>query len=119
MQMANRQFFQEKLLAMKSELMNQSGFFRQENPEIRTAKGDEADQAASEINLNLSLRLREREQVLVQKIDHALSKIKEGEFGACEDCGCEIEMKRLIARPYATLCIACKEEHEHQKRFYA
>ena len=119
MQVSSNQCFQEKLLSLKSELLNKSTGFKTNTSEAPVVSGDEADQASSEINLNLSLRLHERERLLIQKIDYALAKIKEGAFGQCEDCGGHIEKKRLFARPYTSLCISCKEEQEYKKQFYA
>ncbi len=80
---------------------------------------DEVDLASSETDQSISLRLRDRERVLLRKIDKALRKIESGEFGACESCGEDIEVKRLEARPVADLCIRCKEEQEQQERSYA
>ena len=119
MQVSGSHCFQEKLLSIKPALLNKSTYFKTDKPEAHVVSGDEADQASSEINLNLSLRLHERERLLIQKIDYALAKIKDGAFGQCEDCGGQIEEKRLFARPYTTLCIACKEEQEYKKQFYA
>lgn len=109
----------EKLLSLKSEVLNKSQNFRTDTSQSRPTSGDEADQASSEINLNLSLRLQERDRLLIQKIDYALAKINKGTLGECDDCGADIEIKRLLARPYTTLCIACKEEQEHQRKMHA
>ena len=73
---------------------------------------DEIDSASSESGLAFIGRLRERERILVQKIDRALQKIEEGEFGICAQCGEEIGVKRLEARPVAELCIDCKSQQE-------
>jgi DnaK suppressor protein len=77
---------------------------------------DEIDTASSEINLQFTGRLREREQGLLAKIDTALQKIDEGEFGECVTCGEDIGVKRLRARPVAELCIDCKAEQEKLER---
>ncbi len=77
---------------------------------------DEMDAASSEVNLQFAGRLREREQGLLAKIDAALLKIEEGEYGACISCGEEIGVKRLEARPVAELCIDCKSEQEKLER---
>lgn len=77
---------------------------------------DEIDTASSEINLAFTGRLRERERGLLAKIDAALEKIEQGEYGACEKCGEEIGLKRLEARPVAELCIDCKAEQERLER---
>jgi DnaK suppressor protein len=77
---------------------------------------DEMDAASSEINLAFLGRLRERERRLIAKIDEALAKIENNEYGLCESCGEEIGVKRLEARPVAELCIDCKSEQERLER---
>ena len=77
---------------------------------------DEIDTASSEINLQFTGRLREREQGLLAKIDTALQKIEDGQFGECLSCGEDIGVKRLRARPVAELCIDCKSDQEKQER---
>jgi DnaK suppressor protein len=73
---------------------------------------DEIDTASSEVNLQFTGRLREREQGLLAKVDSALAKIDQGSFGQCMNCGEDIGLKRLKARPVAELCIDCKSEQE-------
>ena len=73
---------------------------------------DEIDTASSEVNLQFTGRLREREQGLLAKVDSALRKIDQGSFGECVNCGEDIGVKRLKARPVAELCIECKSEQE-------
>ena len=80
---------------------------------------DEVDLASSEADQSMNLRLRDRERVLLRKVDKALQKIENGEYGSCESCGEDIELKRLEARPVADLCIRCKEEEERKERSYA
>ena len=63
----------------------------------------------------MRLRLRNRESLYVKKVDEALRRIESGEFGLCECCDGDIEIRRLEARPTATLCIACKEEEEKKE----
>jgi len=77
---------------------------------------DEIDTASSEINLQFTGRLREREQGLLAKVDTALRKIADGEYGECVNCGEDIGVKRLRARPVAELCIDCKSEQEKLER---
>jgi DnaK suppressor protein len=76
---------------------------------------DEIDQAASDIEQSMRMRLCNREVFLVKRIDEALARIEEGTFGDCSDCGEAIELRRLEARPIATLCISCKEEQERRE----
>lgn len=80
---------------------------------------DEVDLASSEADQSMNLRLRDRERVLLKKVDKALKKIDDGEYGICESCGEEIGVKRLLARPVTDLCIKCKEEQERVERAYA
>lgn len=77
---------------------------------------DELDTASSEVNVAFTGRLREREQRLLGKIEAALGKIEQGEYGDCESCGEPIGLKRLEARPVAELCIECKAEQERLER---
>ena len=77
---------------------------------------DEIDTASSEVNLAFLGRLRERERGLLAKIEEALAKIDRGVYGLCQNCGEEIGMKRLEARPVAELCIDCKGEQEKIER---
>ena len=76
---------------------------------------DDVDQASSDVEQSLRMRLRNREMLLIRKIDEALKRIEEGSFGICSSCDNDIEIKRLEARPTATLCIACKEDEERRE----
>lgn len=80
---------------------------------------DEVDLASSEADQSMSLRLRDRERILLRKVEKALKKIDEGEYGVCESCGDDIGVKRLEARPVTDLCITCKEEQEQVERSFA
>ena len=77
---------------------------------------DEIDTAVSESSLWLTGRMREREFGLLNKIEKSLEKIERGDYGECEDCGEEIGLGRLRARPMAEFCIACKDEQERLER---
>ena len=77
---------------------------------------DEMDLASSEYLQSFTFRLRAREKFLLEKVEHALEKIEDGSFGLCEECGEEIAIKRLEARPETNLCIRCKEEQERAER---
>ena len=79
---------------------------------------DEMDLASSEYLQSFTFRLRGREKHFLDKIDKALAKIDAGEFGVCDECGEEISVKRLEARPETTLCIRCKEDQERMERDY-
>ena len=79
---------------------------------------DEIDQAQTDIEQSMRMRLRNRETLFAKKIDEALERISQGCFGQCEDCNEDIELKRLEARPTATLCVSCKEESERQEHLH-
>ena len=79
---------------------------------------DEMDLASSEYLQSFTFRLRGREKVFLDKIEKALRKIEDGSFGTCEECGEEISVKRLEARPETTLCIRCKEDQERMEKDY-
>lgn len=81
-----------------------------------TMFADPNDRASQESDMALELRNRDRERKLIKKIDETLSKIDEGEYGYCNSCGVEIGLKRLEARPTATLCIDCKTLDEIRER---
>ena len=76
---------------------------------------DEADLTSSELEASMRMRLRNRESLFARKIDEALARIEDGSFGECEECGDDIELRRLEARPTATQCVGCKEESEHRE----
>ena len=80
---------------------------------------DEMDLASSEYLQSFTFRLRGREKAFLDKIQKALGKIEEGTFGVCEECGDEISIKRLEARPETTLCIKCKEDQERVEKDYS
>jgi DnaK suppressor protein len=77
---------------------------------------DEMDLASSEYLQSFTFRLRGREKAFLDKINKALAKIEDGSFGTCEECGEEITVKRLEARPETTLCIRCKEDQERMEK---
>ncbi len=77
---------------------------------------DDIDLASSELDQSMTYKLRDRERNLLRKIEKALGKIEDGDYGICENCGEPISLKRLEARPVAELCITCKEEQEKQEQ---
>lgn len=81
-----------------------------------TIFADPNDRATQESDMALELRNRDRERKLIKKIDEIIAKIDAGEYGYCESCGVEIGLKRLLARPTATLCIDCKTLEEMRER---
>lgn len=82
----------------------------------QTVFPDMGDQASAETDRSFMLRLRGREQRLLKKIDEAVDRIETGTFGICEDCGEEIDIKRLYARPVTTMCIDCKTLQEEEEK---
>lgn len=80
---------------------------------------DEMDLASTEYLQSFTFRLRGRERSFLSKIQKALEKIDQGDFGTCEECGEEISLKRLEARPETTLCVRCKEAQEREEKDFA
>lgn len=97
-------------------LMNQSRDAVSQLTEVRDQDADPLDLAVTESNRDFTLRLADRERRLLGKIRHALERMHQGEYGACESCGEPITFGRLMARPVATLCIDCKTEAEQVER---
>jgi DnaK suppressor protein len=79
---------------------------------------DDVDFTSCEMETEMRMRLRNREALFLKKIDEALARISEGTFGECGDCGDDIDLKRLEARPTATLCVHCKEEQERAEHVH-
>lgn len=105
------------LLQQKAALLNEAEVALNELPGVSIFP-DMGDQASAETDMNFMLRLRGREQRLLKKIDEAIDRIDSGTFGICDDCGLEIDLKRLEARPVTTMCIECKtlQEEEEKRR---
>ena len=100
----------ERILAASDKTIEDS---LKQNPENSQ---DFADQSSFESDRNFVLRMRDRERKLLAKIDEALERIEKGDFGICSNCGGEIGLKRLMARPVVTLCIECKTLQEKQEK---
>jgi DnaK suppressor protein len=81
-----------------------------------TVFADPNDRASQESDMALELRNRDRERKLIKKIEETIGKIDAGDYGYCESCGAEIGLRRLLARPTATLCIDCKQLEELRER---
>jgi len=86
------------------------------NTSVEDALSDPNDRASLESDRNFLLRMRDRERKLLGKIDEAVARIEDGSYGRCEECGGEIGIERLKARPVTTLCINCKSEQESRER---
>jgi DnaK suppressor protein len=109
------QMIRTKLLRQRETLLNEAESALNELPG-QTIFPDLGDQASAETDRNFMLRLRGREQRLLKKIDEAISRIENGTFGICDDCGNEIDIKRLEARPVTTMCIECKTLQEEEEK---
>ena len=110
-------FFKNKLLAWKKDLVrsNNEALYNSSMDDNSTS-ADIVDQASSYTDKNVEMRAINRQIKLISKIDSALRKIKDGTYGFCEDTGEPIGIKRLIARPVATLSIAAQEKHEKEEK---
>ncbi|MCX7896334.1 MAG: RNA polymerase-binding protein DksA [Rhodocyclaceae bacterium] len=108
--------FRQILVSLKEELLADIERTVHTMQDEATVFADPNDRASQESDMALELRNRDRERKLIKKIDEALSRIEKGEYGYCENCGVEIGLKRLEARPTATLCIDCKEIEEKKEK---
>ncbi len=111
-----RDYFRQKLLAWKQELLEESTETLQHLQEGGLAEPDIADRASLETDRSLELRTRDRERKLIAKIEDALRRIDEGSYGYCEETAEPISLRRLEARPIATLSIEAQERHERMER---
>ena len=111
-----RQHFRELLLGWKQELMEEVDRTVHHMQDEAANFPDPNDRATQESEFTMELRTRDRERKLIKKIDESLQDLENGEYGYCEECGIEIGVKRLEARPTATLCIDCKSLDEIRER---
>lgn len=111
-----QEYFRRKLLAWKQELIDESNQTLQSLQEESLAQPDLADRATAESDKALELRTRDRFRKLISKIDAALRSIDDGSYGYCEETGEPISLKRLEARPIATMTIEAQERHERMER---
>jgi DnaK suppressor protein len=112
------EYFRRKLLAWKAELMDDSRETIEGLQDSGRNVPDIADRASEETDRALELRTRDRQRKLVAKIDSALRRIDKGEYGYCEETGEPISLKRLDARPIATLSLEAQERHERRERVH-
>ena len=113
-------YFKNKLTEWKKDLVrtNNEALYNSSLDDNSTS-ADIVDQASSYTEKNVEMRAINRQIKLISKIDAALKRIKDGTYGFCEDTAEPIGLKRLMARPVATLCIAAQEKHEKEERVYA
>ena len=112
------EYFRRKLVNWKAELLDDSKSTIEELQENTRNIPDIADRASEETDRALELRTRDRQRKLVAKIDAAIRRIDEGEYGYCEDTGEPISLKRLDARPIATLSLEAQERHERAEKVH-
>ncbi|MHB1511890.1 MAG: RNA polymerase-binding protein DksA [Acidiferrobacter sp.] len=111
-----REHFRKVLLAWKAELIQEVSRTMHAMQDETANHPDPNDRASQETDMSLELRNRERERKLIRKIDEAVTRIDADDYGYCENCGVEIGVQRLEARPTATLCIDCKTLDEIRER---
>ena len=112
------EYFRRKLLNWKDDIIKESKETISHLQEENHILPDVADRASSETDRSLELRTRDRQRKLISKIDSALKRIDDRSYGYCEDTGEPIGLKRLDARPIATLSIEAQERHEKRERVY-
>ncbi|HEY5081951.1 MAG TPA: RNA polymerase-binding protein DksA [Bauldia sp.] len=113
-----REYFRLKLFAWKEDILREAKETLQHLQDESTNHSDFADRASSETDRAIELRARDRQRKLIAKIDAALQRIDDGTYGYCEETGEPISLKRLDARPIATLSIEAQERHERRERVY-
>lgn len=113
-----RHYFRLKLLSWKEDILRQTRETLQGMLDETVQYADLADRATSETDRALELRARDRQRKLIAKIDAALARIEDGTYGYCEETGEPIGLKRLDARPIATLSLEAQERHERRERVH-
>lgn len=111
-----REYFRQKLLHWKDQILKESSETIHHMQEESLAEADLADRASLETDRALELRTRDRERKLLSKIDAALRRIEDGSYGFCEETAEPITLRRLEARPIATLSLEAQERHERMER---
>ena len=111
-----KEYFKQKLLNWKNELVKESSQTLNNLQSDNEAKPDITDRASEEIDRSFELRTRDRERKLINKINSALQRIDDGSYGYCEETGEPIGLKRLEARPVATLSLEAQEMHEKAEK---
>ena len=116
----HRAYFKQKLIEWKNDIIksNSQALYSSDLVD-NTSSPDIVDQASSYTEKSVEMRTVNRQIKLISKIDAALKRLKDGTYGFCEETGEPIGLKRLIARPIATLSIAAQEKHEREEKIYA
>ena len=113
-----KEYFRRKLEKWKEDILRENRETLQHLQDDSVQHPDLADRASSETERSLELRTRDRQRKLIAKIDAALRRIDDGTYGYCEETGEPISLKRLDARPIATLSIEAQERHERREKVY-
>ena len=113
-----REYFRQKLLTWKEEILKEARETLAHLQAENENHPDLADRASSETDRAIELRARDRQRKLIAKIDSALSRLEDGTYGYCAETGEPISLKRLEARPIATLSVEAQERHERRERIY-
>jgi len=113
-----REYFRKKLLDWKEDILREAKETLQHLQDENQNHPDLADRASSETDRAIELRARDRQRKLIAKIDSALARLEDGTYGYCEETGEPISLKRLEARPIATLSVEAQERHERRERIY-
>jgi DnaK suppressor protein len=113
-----REYFRAKLLAWREDILKEAKETLLHLQEENQNHPDLADRASSETDRSIELRARDRQRKLIAKIDEALARIDDGTYGYCEETGEPISLRRLEARPIATLSVEAQERHERRERVY-
>ncbi len=113
-----REYFRQKLLSWKEDILRESRETLSHLQDDNNVLPDIADRASTETDRSLELRTRDRQRKLISKIEAALKRIEDGSYGFCEESGEPISLRRLDARPIATLSIEAQERHERRERVY-
>jgi DnaK suppressor protein len=113
-----REYFRKKLLDWKEDILKEAKETLQHLQDENQNHPDLADRASSETDRAIELRARDRQRKLIAKIEEALARLEDGTYGYCEETGEPIALKRLEARPIATLTIEAQERHERRERVY-
>ena len=111
-----KEYFRQKLVNWKKDLLRESSQTLNNLQNENEAKPDITDRASEEIDRSFELRTRDRERKLINKIDAALQRIEDGSYGYCDETGDPISIKRLEARPVATLSLEAQEMHEKAEK---
>lgn len=111
-----KEYFRQKLVTWKKDLLKESSQTLNNLQNENEAKPDITDRASEEIDRSFELRTRDRERKLINKIDAALQRIEDGSYGYCDETGDPISIKRLEARPVATLSLEAQEMHEKAEK---